>query len=761
MAITALGNTAQAALVSQISNTGGVCGADVQGQDYKGCTAGEISISEVVNVIYAGGPITECVAGDPLTIQSATVNYSINTQERNDLIMWIGDQQGTDPRLASGGGKTCSAYSLPEPFNPTPDAVNPFGDNDGDQCGDLAFSVDQASRTFTNVSAECQDNDGDGKADYQVLLTWSQNANQACGTGGGESFPTVGSVSKCDFQLLNTVIDIVYPPILTLQKTVITNDGGTAQPTDWTLSASGGPDPISGVTGTASVTNQTVGAGTYTLGETGPSGYSASWSCTGAATNSGTSLTLANSTDPSPAARTTVCTVTNDDIPATLTLVKQVDNTNGGGNAVADDWDLTADGTGANDYTYTTTEWTGGISVGPDTFALSESGPTGYTASSWNCTGTGTQNNSSITLALGQSAVCTITNDDVAPTLTLIKSVSGGEASPSDFTMHVTGTGGCGQQDGTADYVDPDGNGVAVTPVESNCEYTISEDPVANYTATNISCGGAGYPLTMNEGATVTCTVTNTYAAPGSITVRKAVTSNDGGQLEGPDFPLQLTAAEGCNAPAGDVTTGYVLSNPVDACTYTVSETEQTGYTNTGIVCTEAGGATDDATFDFAEGETWTCTVSNDDIAPTLTLVKSVSNDSGGDAGVDDWTLRAAGDQNYSGDTTNYWAGGVDVKAGDYTLSELNGPDNYTEGSWDCGDANDQLDGNVLTLNLADDVTCTIDNDDVAPTLMLIKDLTNDSGGTLQESDFTITVTGDDSDTEAYPGTSDHSGGIG
>ncbi|MGD8930821.1 MAG: IPTL-CTERM sorting domain-containing protein, partial [Lysobacterales bacterium] len=49
----------------------------------------------------------------------------------------------------------------------------------------------------------------------------------------------------------------------------------------------------------------------------------------------------------------------------------------------------------------------------------------------------------------------------------------------------------------------------------------------------------------------------------------------------------------------------------------------------------------------------------------------------------------------------------------------------------------------------------------VAPTLMLIKDLTNDSGGTLQESDFTITVTGDDSDTEAYPGTSDHSSGIG
>jgi hypothetical protein len=48
------------------------------------------------------------------------------------------------------------------------------------------------------------------------------------------------------------------------------------------------------------------------------------------------------------------------------------------------------------------------------TYNLSETGgPGGYTASTWNCVGSGTQNDGdTFTLALGQSATCTITNDD-------------------------------------------------------------------------------------------------------------------------------------------------------------------------------------------------------------------------------------------------------------------------------------------------------------------------------------------------------------
>jgi len=59
----------------------------------------------------------------------------------------------------------------------------------------------------------------------------------------------------------------------------------------------------------------------------------------------------------------------------------------------------------------------GGASSGPSfsagTYTLSETTVPGYTAGSWSCTGTGRQNGASITLGLGQSATCTITNNDI------------------------------------------------------------------------------------------------------------------------------------------------------------------------------------------------------------------------------------------------------------------------------------------------------------------------------------------------------------
>ena len=106
---------------------------------------------------------------------------------------------------------------MPGPFNPTPDATNPWGTADaGDQCGDLAFTVTNSERTFTNLPIICQDNDSDGFADLQILLTWDHLASTACGTDTGQTFPTDGGTrSKCDFQIQNTVI-IISDPIVDL-----------------------------------------------------------------------------------------------------------------------------------------------------------------------------------------------------------------------------------------------------------------------------------------------------------------------------------------------------------------------------------------------------------------------------------------------------------------------------------------------------------------------------------------------------------------
>ena len=65
----------------------------------------------------------------------------------------------------------------------------------------------------------------------------------------------------------------------------------------------------------------------------------------------------------------------------------------------------------------------------------------GYAASAWSCVG-GTLSGSTVTLALAESATCTIVNDDIPATLTLVKQVvndDGGTAVATDWTLTATG----------------------------------------------------------------------------------------------------------------------------------------------------------------------------------------------------------------------------------------------------------------------------------------------------------------------------------
>jgi hypothetical protein len=131
-------------------------------------------------------------------------------------------------------------------------------------------------------------------------------------------------------------------------------------------------------------------AGTYALSESGPSGYTqTSLTCTNAV-GQVTSVTLG-------LGESVTCTFVNDDNAASLTLVKTVINDNGG-TALASAWTLTAAGYDP---------------ASPDagTYALSESGPSGYTQTSLTCTNA-TGQVTSVTLALGESVTCTFVNDD-------------------------------------------------------------------------------------------------------------------------------------------------------------------------------------------------------------------------------------------------------------------------------------------------------------------------------------------------------------
>ncbi|MDH3297544.1 MAG: hypothetical protein OEM96_04610, partial [Gemmatimonadota bacterium] len=181
------------------------------------------------------------------------------------------------------------------------------------------------------------------------------------------------------------------PAFLTLNKIVVNDHGGTAEANDFQAKIDGGNVPW----GVA----QSVGAGSFTASETVVANYTAGvWTGDCAADGS---VTLALGDDKT-------CTITNDDDPAHLTLVKVVVNDDGGG-AVPTDWTLFAAGP-------TPISGAGGADsdVSAGTYTLSESaGPPFYTAGNWACVG-GTQVGNQVTLGIGESATCTIINDDVA-----------------------------------------------------------------------------------------------------------------------------------------------------------------------------------------------------------------------------------------------------------------------------------------------------------------------------------------------------------
>ena len=196
-------------------------------------------------------------------------------------------------------------------------------------------------------------------------------------------------------------------PSLTLIKEVVNDDGGTASPSDWILSANG-PTSFSG-NGPVVSNGDGFEDGTYNLSEAnGPAGYEASdWVCDGGSQTDGDTIVLDNDDS-------AVCTITNDDTnPTSLTLVKVVINDNGG-TAVPADWLLRANG--PSTFSGFGPTVSSGDDLLPGEYRLIETqGPDGYLPSAWTCVG-GTQTDSDhITIESGDMATCTITNDDIDP----------------------------------------------------------------------------------------------------------------------------------------------------------------------------------------------------------------------------------------------------------------------------------------------------------------------------------------------------------
>ncbi len=563
--------------------------------------------------------------------------------------------------------------------------------------------------------------------------TWScQGQTSQGGPNGNVIVISAGDDVEC------TIENNDVAPQLTLLKTVT---GVPADPTLWTLRATGSSSNATNLSGTSSVTSgANFKADTYTLSETGgPTGYTlVGWNCIGTGSQSGNQITL-------DVGETATCTATNTATPPTLRLQKTVVN-NDGGDRQPMHWTLTAAGSGGFSDTGNSTTFHP-VSAGVS-YTLTEVGPAGYTQGNWDCS-SGNQSGNRITLALGDNVTCTINNDDIAPKLTLVKEVDNGETGvtngPDDWDLSATaGT----PPNPSRNFTVRGGAGSSHT-VYSNTPYALTETGPSGYSASAWSCTDgtlSGSSITLSAGDDVTCTIINTAIAP-RLSLIKTVINDNNGQAVYTDF----TPSIGTLSSLHPVQWSNPPANPpwitVPVGTQFVSESHLPGYTASewGGDCKPSGPTRFGSprllgVVTLALGEHKTCTITNDDRSTTITLQKTVINNNGGTATEADFQPQLIGPSPSNTVTNVVWDVPQNVAPGTYSANEIAHAAGYTAGQWEA----DCAEGGTVTVAQGEHKICTITNDDEQAYIRLEKTVDNGTPvvGTASPSSFQPYING-------------------
>ncbi len=405
------------------------------------------------------------------------------------------------------------------------------------------------------------------------------------------SYPSAGNGGN------NNPFDCITSPgggFVTIVKNVA---GGTTQSFGFTVA----PAPPAPEPATYTLSPTAAKSGTDTTGpigaliatnesvtETIPSGWtlsSASCSIEGVSGTTGTANTTTGAITGITVASGKVTTCTFNDAPVLpkLTITKTVINDNGG-TKQATDFSFTVDGGTATAFTQDGTTVLAGknhvntLSAGAHT--LAEPSVSGYSPSSWggDCAADG-----SITLSLGGTATCTITNDDQAATLIVKKVVvndSGGTSQATAFSFQVgTATAVSFLQDG-ADVL----KGKNTLTNLSAGTYSVTEPTASGYSTTYDNCTN----VVIANGGTATCTITNDdQAATPSGTTAQNYVLFDSLTMSG----LRTGATPGkLTFTLWSTKTGTVCSVPVGTPVDVTGVSSNTTYSMaTGIPVTDAG----------------------------------------------------------------------------------------------------------------------------------------------------------------------------
>lgn len=648
-------------------------------------------------------------------------------------------------------------YSLTETTIPSPYQLDEIVCNDG--------NVDPSSismTTGTNVSCVIYNHasslivkkvgDGDGSAEFNFNVTgqspfnlslggtsstfvyapgssvdiseslpsgdpqWSANGvvckNDAGDTVASAEGASISSVLTVAGDTITCTFTNTQDSLLTLEKFVINDDGGTAVDTDWTLHANGVgalPD-ISGAEGDSTVTDANVPAGVYDLSESnGPGGYNfVGVECDGGSLTDET-LTL------SPGDVVT-CTFTNDDLAPGLTLVKEVHNDDGGGAVPADFQLLLNDSPadqGAVDGALSNTKYT-----------LSEESFPGYEqVGDVVCVDDDTDQDVGhpVTLDEGQSVTCTITNDDLESSITVIKElVPDGAADPNDFSLTITPEGG----DSIATMSGE------IQEVDANETYTVGETLLDGFVQLDLSCedseGPVAHPVELALGQDVTCTITN--AESPTITVIKTTDPVDSSLFE-----FNLNGAEFFDVREVAGNGGSFTWDALEPGSYDLTEDTPVDWLLESVECDAEFESLEEGAGLFVDyGDHVTCVFGNGELG-SITVIKetdvetdelfdiSFTSEGGtesvllGDGDSNTWDLLVPGTYSVEEllDTLN-WAIGLSCEPLDATFQVgpvvlgPNGPGTQSRGA-------------SITLGFGDDVICTFTNTAVPTDLEITK----------------------------------------
>jgi uncharacterized protein (TIGR03437 family) len=408
-------------------------------------------------------------------------------------------------------------------------------------------------------------------ADWTLALPTCDNGTPAAIT------VAAGATTTCTFT--NTAVAAPLTGSITVVKNTLGGNGAFAFTSNFGLTS------LTTVGNTVSQTFSGLAPGAgYSATETVPAG----WTQT---SNGCAAITVA-------AGVTTTCTITNTQ-QGSITIVK---NTVGGNGAFAftSNFGLTSLTTSGG----TASQTFGNLAPG-GSYSVSETVPSGWTQSGATCT-SGTP--AAIVVAAGATTTCTITNTQQG-SITIVKNTLGGNgtfAFTSNFGLtSLTTSGGTASQ--TFGNLTPGGG------------YSVSEAVPSGWTQTSANCtSGTLGAIVVAAGATTTCVINNTHGTPtvGAITIVKNAVGGDGTFAFTSTFGLtSLTTSGG--------TASQTFSGLAPGGSYGLTETAQSGWTQTGAICDNGTSAI----ITVAAGATTTCTITNTISAPDLIIAKSHAGD--------------------------------------------------------------------------------------------------------------------------------------